>query len=164
MTAGAVHFATHALVSPTEPERSGLVLTLDEDAREDGILQVFEIFNMRFDADLVVLSACETGLGKTVRGEGVLGLNRAFLFAGARSTVVSLWQVADASTARLMEAFYGRLAAGDDRALALQQAKIELIRSGHSAHPFYWAPFVLTGDPGVDRLIGAAAQKPSAGD
>ncbi|HEX6190113.1 MAG TPA: CHAT domain-containing protein, partial [Pyrinomonadaceae bacterium] len=85
-TARRIHFATHGLISERLPQLSGLVLTLDEDAREDGLLQVYEIFNLKLSADLVVLSACRTGLGKEVRGEGVIGLTRAFLSAGA-STV-----------------------------------------------------------------------------
>jgi CHAT domain-containing protein len=98
------------------------------------------------NADLVVLSAYKTGLGKEVRGEGLIGLTRAFMYAGARSLVVSLWQVADPSTAELMLKFYERLDRASDKAESLRQAKLEMIRSARYAHPFYWAPFILVGD------------------
>jgi CHAT domain-containing protein len=146
-TARRIHFATHGVISERQPQYSGLVLTLDEDPKEDGLLQVYEIFNLKLNADLVVLSACKTGLGKEVKGEGLIGLTRAFMYAGARSLVVSLWQVADPSTAELMVKFYERLDRAGDKADALRQAKLELIQSGRYAHPFYWAPFVLVGEP-----------------
>ena len=113
---------------------------------EDGLLQVYEIFNLKLNADLVVLSACKTGLGKEVRGEGLIGLTRAFMYAGARSLVVSLWQVADPSTAELMVKFYEQLDRATDKAAALRQAKLELIQAGRFAHPYYWAPFILAGE------------------
>lgn len=141
-----IHFATHGLISEQQPQRSGLVLTLDEDPAEDGLLQVYEIFNLRLNADLVVLSACETGLGKEVRGEGLIGLSRAFLYAGTPRVVVSLWQVADHSTPDLMVRFYGRLTQGMNKAEALRQAKLEMLE-GRFAHPYYWAPFILIGKP-----------------
>jgi CHAT domain-containing protein len=107
---------------------------------------VYEIFNLKLNADLVVLSACETGLGKEVKGEGLIGLTRAFLYAGTPSVVVSLWQVQDRSTAELMVRFYRHLKNGQpSKAEALRQAQLELIRHGTFAHPYYWAPFVLVG-------------------
>lgn len=142
-----IHFATHGIVNEERPDLSALVLTSETGAEEDGFLQVHEIFNLQLSADLVVLSACETALGKQISGEGLLGLTRAFLHAGARSVVVSLWRVADqASTPDLMVRFYGQLDRPVDKAEALRQAKLETIRQGH-AHPYYWAPFVLIGDP-----------------
>ena len=115
---------------------------------EDGLLQVYEIFNLRLNADLVVLSACETGLGKEVKGEGLIGLTRAFMYAGAPSLVVSLWKVQDLSTAELMVGFYRSLKNGSlSKAEALRQAQLELIRKGQLAHPYYWAGFVLMGQP-----------------
>lgn len=149
-----IHFATHALMSERQPQASGLVLALAAEPREDGLLQVREIFDLRLDADLVVLSACETGLGKLVRGEGPLGLTQAFLYAGARSVVVSLWQVADSSTADLMVELYRRQAAGLSKPAALRQAKLSLLADPRAAHPFYWAPFVLVGDPGLGSKSG----------
>jgi CHAT domain-containing protein len=110
-------------------------------------LQVFEIFNLKLNADLVVLSACETGLGKQVKGEGLVGLTRAFLYARTPSVAVSLWKVLDTSTADLMVRFYGHLKNGKrSKADALRQAQLEMIRQGQFAHPFYWAPFILVGD------------------
>lgn len=141
------HFAAHALIDEARPQDSGLVLALDEDPAEDGLLQVHEIFGLRLPCELVVLSACETAMGPQVRGEGVLGLTRAFLFAGARGLVASLWQVEDRSTADLMVVFYERLQHGRDAAEALRDAKLELLARGRFSHPFHWAPFILTGVP-----------------
>ncbi|HWM95012.1 MAG TPA: CHAT domain-containing tetratricopeptide repeat protein [Thermoanaerobaculia bacterium] len=143
-----IHFAVHGFVNETRPEYSGLVLTLDEDSREDGLLQVHEIFNLELDADLVVLSACETALGKNVKGEGLLGVSRALLYAGAASVVVSLWQVADNATPELMVSFYRQLLQSGDKAEALRVSKLKLIDGGTHAHPYYWAPFILIGQPG----------------
>ncbi len=113
---------------------------------EDGLLQVYEIFNLKLNADLVVLSACETGLGKEVKGEGLIGLTRAFLYAGTPSVVVSLWKVSDRSTAELMVALYQHLEGQTvNKAEALRQAQLKLIEGGRYAHPYYWAPFVLVG-------------------
>jgi CHAT domain-containing protein len=147
-TARRIHFATHGLISEQQPQYSGLVLTLDDDPAEDGLLQVYEIFNLRLNADLVVLSACRTGLGKEVKGEGVIGLTRAFMYAGARSVVVSLWRVADRPTADFMARFYRRLDQDRNKAEALRQAKLEMIQAGgRFSHPLFWAPFILTGEP-----------------
>ncbi|HYG60988.1 MAG TPA: CHAT domain-containing protein, partial [Thermoanaerobaculia bacterium] len=147
-----LHFATHGIISETQPELSALQLTRAEGSREDGLLQAYEIFDLRLGADLVVLSACETALGKQVTGEGLMGLTRAFLHAGAASVVVSLWPVADDSaTPDLMVSFYRRLDRSRDaarrKAEALQAAKLDLIREKQYAHPYYWAPFILVGEP-----------------
>ncbi len=142
-----IHFATHGLVSAIKPQSSSLVLTLDDDPREDGLLQAYEVFNLKLRADLVTLSACQTGMGKELRGEGVIGLTRAFMFAGASSVMVSLWQVSDRSTADLMIRFYQHLNRKQSKTEALRRAKLELIGRGHYAHPYYWAPFILTGEP-----------------
>jgi CHAT domain-containing protein len=111
------------------------------------LLQVYEIFNLELAADLVVLSACDTGLGAMVSGEGLVGVTRAFLYAGARSVVVSLWQVDDESTPGLMVSFYRHLDQDRDKAESLRLAKLEMIRQGRFSHPFYWAPFILIGEP-----------------
>jgi CHAT domain-containing protein len=142
-----IHFATHGLISERQPQYSGLALTLDDDPREDGLLQVYEIFNLKLRAELVVLSACQTGLGKELKGEGVIGLTRAFMYAGASSVVVSLWQVADRSTAELMVGFYQQLDRAGDKAEALRRAKVGLMQNPRYSHPYYWAPFVLVGEP-----------------
>jgi CHAT domain-containing protein/Tfp pilus assembly protein PilF len=148
-TARWIHLAVHGLLNESRPEYSGLVLTLDDDTREDGLLQVYEIFNLELQADLVVLSACETALGKNVKGEGLLGVSRALLYAGASSLVVSLWQVADDTTPELMVSFYRQLAQGVDKAEALRLSKLKLIESGEPhARPYHWAPFILIGQPG----------------
>lgn len=147
-TAHRLHFATHGHISEARPELSALQLTRTQGSREDGLLQAHEIFDLRLAADLVVLSACETALGKEVTGEGLMGLTRAFLYAGADSLVVSLWPVADdAATPDLMVSFYRRLDRSGDKSEALQAAKLELIRKKQYAHPYYWAPFILVGEP-----------------
>lgn len=144
-----VHFATHGYLDEAQPARSGLVLAREAEGVEDGFLQAREIFRLKLNADVVTLSACQSGLGKLIAGEGVMGLSRAFLYAGAQSLVVSLWNVNDAATAELMKTFYGHLKAGVARDEALRRAKLAL-RNGPNRiwrHPYYWAPFVLIGDP-----------------
>lgn len=141
-----VHFATHGIVDEQRPDFSGLVLAQNPTAKEDGFLQASEILNMEIDAELAVLSACETGLGKMVRGEGLVGLTRAFMYAGVPSIVVSLWRVADESTSRLMERFYSAMVEGEmDAADALRHAKLDMIRTETHGHPFHWAPFIMIG-------------------
>lgn len=150
-----LHIAAHAVVSEEHPEASAVVLALDDDAAEDGLLQVREIFDLHLDAELVVLSACETALGRQVRGEGMIGFSRAFLHAGARSLAASLWQVEDRSTAKLMIAFYAALRSGEGRAEGLRTAKLALLEQEATAHPYYWASFVLIGEGG--KLVGSGA-------
>ncbi|MFL6234997.1 MAG: CHAT domain-containing protein [Thermoanaerobaculia bacterium] len=133
-----IHFALHGTVNEVRPELSGLELS-------DGRLRVSEIFNLKMNADLLTLSACETALGKEVNGEGVIGLTRAFLYAGARTIVVSLWPVAERSTPDFMYNMYRNLAA--DKAEALRRAKLAMISSREFSEPYYWAPFILSGDP-----------------
>jgi CHAT domain-containing protein len=141
-----LHFATHSLINEQFPARSCVVLTLDGDPEEDGLLDLDEIMELKLNCDVVVLSACQTGRGQLVMGEGVVGFTRAFLYAGARSVAVSLWNVSDLSTAQLMKRFYQHLAAGLGPTAALRQAKIETLQSGKAErHPYYWAPFVLVG-------------------
>jgi CHAT domain-containing protein/Tfp pilus assembly protein PilF len=146
-TARRIHFAVHGFLNERKPELSGLMLAQDGDPQQDGLLQVFEIFNLELHADLVVLSACDTALGQNVRGEGLLGVTRALLYAGAASVAVSLWQVADTSTADLMARFYRQMDTSGDAAEALRKAKLEMIR-GEYDHPYHWAPFILNGLPG----------------
>jgi len=139
-----LHFATHGVMDETRPERSGLVLTAA--ASDDGLLQAREIYSLKLQADLVTLSACQTALGQNVTGEGVIGLTRAFFYAGARAVVASLWDIEDASTAEFMKRFYANVRGGDPIDIALQRAKIEAIRrGGETGRPFYWAPFVAIG-------------------
>jgi CHAT domain-containing protein len=171
-----VHFATHGLLNEERPQYSGLILSLPtvreagvlparkpeaaasksapDPSRsairdlqfEDGLLQVYEVFNLKLNADLVVLSACETGLGKEVRGEGLIGLTQGFFYAGTPSVMVSLWSVQDESTADLMVTFYRQLNNSRDKADALRGAKVKLIQSTRYSHPYYWASFVLMGE------------------
>ncbi|HEY8019939.1 MAG TPA: CHAT domain-containing protein [Thermoanaerobaculia bacterium] len=145
-TADRVHFAVHGQTDEQHPQLSGLVLA-PSGPGDDGKLRMADILKLRLNADLVVLSACETGLGREVTGEGLVGLSRAFFYAGARSLTVSLWLVSDASTPVLMRDFYARLVRGEDKDEALRQAKLAMIARGRYAHPFYWAPFILAGDP-----------------
>jgi CHAT domain-containing protein len=141
-----VHFATHGFVNEKNPKLSGLILEQDEHSNEDGILHLGEIYNLSLNADLVVLSACETGLGQIAKGEGIIGLTRGFLYAGAANLLVSLWQVNDETTADLMVNFYGSMLEGQTKAEALRQAKLNLIQSHPEyAKPYYWAPFILVG-------------------
>ena len=142
-----LHFATHGLIDEDKPDLSSLVLTKGPNSAEDGFLQSAEIFNLNLNADLVVLSACQTGLGKMVRGEGIVGLTRAFMYAGTSSVLVSLWSVSDLSTANLMEEFYRNLIKNKlSKTDALRKAQLALLSDEKFAHPFYWAPFVLFGN------------------
>jgi CHAT domain-containing protein len=160
-----VHFATHAVLGDKVGLASEPALILsqkDSTEKGRGTLQFSDILTLKLNADLVVLSACETGLGEYHDGEGIVGLTRAFFYAGASSAVVSLWKVEDQSTALLMERFYERLKSGQNKAQALQQAKLEIIGSKIKlkatgteeslAAPFFWAPFILTGESGPLHL------------
>jgi CHAT domain-containing protein len=140
-----IHFATHGFVNTTHPELSGLILSQNKTSAEDGILYSGELYNLPLQADLVTLSACETGLGKIEAGEGVIGLPRALLYAGAKNVLVSLWKVADASTSQLMVDFYSRFLSGQSYSSALRQAKLRMIASPEYANPYYWSPFILIG-------------------
>jgi len=144
-----VHFATHGLLNSQHPELSGLVLSLvDEKGRpQNGFLRLQEIYNLRLPADLVVLSACQTALGREVKGEGLVGLTRGFMYAGAQRVVASLWQVDDLATAALMKAFYrNMLQDGLSASAALREAQLEIRRHQRWAAPYYWAAFTLQGE------------------
>lgn len=141
-----IHIASHGFINEKKPKLSGILFWNDSsDTNEDGILYSGEIYNLNLDADLLVLSACETGLGKIVRGEGIIGLTRGFTYAGARNIVVSLWQVADKSTSELMIEFYKNILDGDNYSSSLRNAKLKLIKDGKYSYPLEWAPFVLIG-------------------
>jgi CHAT domain-containing protein len=144
-----VHFATHGLINSEHPELSGLVLSLvDENGKpQDGFLRMSEIFNLRLPADLVVLSACQTALGKEIKGEGLVGLTRGFMHAGAERVVASLWQVDDQATAELMKRFYhGMLKENLRPAAALRAAQVEMSKCSRWSSPYYWAGFVIQGE------------------
>lgn len=140
-----LHFAAHGLIDDQKPARSSIVLTLDNDPAEDGFLQMREILNLKLNADLVVLSSCQTGLGQFIRGEGIEGLSRAFFYGGASSVLMSLWTVNDQVAAQLMERFYLHLKSSQTQAEALRAVKLEMIDSSVVSHPYYWAAFILSG-------------------
>ena len=143
-----IHIATHGLLDAERPQFTGVVLSLVGNKTGDGFLRTDEIFNLKMGAPLVMLSACETGLGKEKRGEGVIGLTRAFMYAGAPTVGVTLWSVADKSTAELMTEFYRRLLAPSLRppSSALREAQVAMISGKKYSAPFYWAPFVMVGE------------------
>jgi len=144
-----VHFATHGLLDSERPELSGIVLSLvDERGQpQDGFLRLNEIYNLNLPAELVVLSACQTALGKEIKGEGLVGLTRGFMYAGAKGVVASLWKVDDAATAELMRRFYTQmLKEGQRPAQALRAAQVEMRGSEAWRAPYYWAGFVLQGE------------------
>jgi CHAT domain-containing protein/tetratricopeptide (TPR) repeat protein len=144
---GYLHFATHGIVDETSPELSRIFLQT-RSASEDGYLYAGEIYNLELDADLVTLSACETGLGKISKGEGVIGLSRALVYAGAKNCIVSFWKVSDESTALLMTSYYRSLLnqGAFDLRSTLQKVKLEMIRGRKFASPYFWAPFILIGN------------------
>ncbi|HZN00873.1 MAG TPA: CHAT domain-containing protein, partial [Pyrinomonadaceae bacterium] len=144
-----IHVATHGLLNAERPQFTGVVLSLVGNKTHDGFVRTDEVFNLRLGSPLVMLSACETGLGKEKRGEGVMGLTRAFMYAGAPTVGVSLWSVADKSTADLMTDFYKRLLTtgeGTTSSSSLRGAQLAMISGKKYSAPFYWAPFVLIGD------------------
>ncbi len=145
---GIVHFATHGLVNSEHPELSGIVLSLfDEQGRpQDGFLRLHDIYNLHLPANLVVLSACSTGLGKEIKGEGLIGLTRGFMYAGALSVVASLWKVDDEATAELMKRFYEAMFTQQlTPAAALREAQLRMSRDKRWSAPYYWAGFVIQG-------------------
>jgi CHAT domain-containing protein len=129
--------------------RSGLVLGSSKPGVGYGVLRLGEIMSLHLDSDLVTLSACQSGLGTLVRGEGMVGLTRAFLFAGARRLAVSLWSVNDETTPDFMVAFYKLMRSGQSPTEALRQTKLAMLKSNTASfhHPYFWAPFVLVGLP-----------------
>ncbi len=144
-----VHFATHALLNAQRPELSGIVLSLVDEKGEaiDGFLRLNEIYNLNLAADLVVLSACQTGLGKDVNGEGLLGLTRGFMYAGALCVMTSLWKINDSATADIMERFYREfLNRGKPPSAALREAQLQMLRQQQFQAPYYWAAFVTQGE------------------
>ncbi len=154
-----LHLAVHGVANDRQPHFSSVMLAPSRQPEEDGVLHAYEISNMDLQAEMVVLSACESGAGRLMAGEGLLSLTRAFLGAGAHSVVASLWHANDAATAQLMKFFYAGLKKGESRSRALQRAKIALRHSaGRESNPFYWAPFILMGRSGplqLNELVAA---------
>jgi CHAT domain-containing protein len=143
-----VHFATHGIVDARRPEMSGLILSLiDRNGRkQDGYLRLGDIYNLKLSADLVVLSSCESALGKDLEAEGIIGLPRGFLYAGAKSVIASLWKVNDKATAKLMAGLYARIKRGESPSSALRGAQLEMTRDEQWSKPYYWAAFALQGE------------------
>ncbi len=139
-----LHFATHGVINDETPDFSSILL--QPGAQEDGCLNMYEIFDLDFNADLVTLAACQTGLGKLVRGEGMVGFTRALMYAGTPSVILSLWEVADESTNQLFLDYYSKLAKdGSDKYAPLRAAQLDMIKSREYSNPYYWAPFVFIG-------------------
>jgi CHAT domain-containing protein len=144
-----VHLATHGLLDTERPDLSGIVLSLfDEQGRpQEGFLRLHEVYNLDWSADLVVLSACQTALGREIRGEGLVGLTRGFMYGGAERVMASLWSVNDIVTAQFMKRFYqGLFGKGLSPAAALRLAQVETWRRPSSQSAYYWAAFVLQGE------------------
>jgi CHAT domain-containing protein/Tfp pilus assembly protein PilF len=144
-----IHFATHAILNSRQPTLSGIVLSLyDREGRPiDGFVRAHEIYNLKLNAELVVLSACRTALGRDIKGEGLVGLTRGFMYAGTPSVVASLWDVKDEATAELMSRFYERMFKYRERpAAALREAQVSLWKEKRWTAPYYWAGFVLQGE------------------
>jgi CHAT domain-containing protein/Tfp pilus assembly protein PilF len=141
-----IHIATHGIVNTDEPQLSGLFF-YPESQTKNSVLFSGEIYNLKMNADLVVLSACETGLGQVSKSEGIIGLSRALLYAGAKNIIVSLWKVSDESTTQLMTDFYNNLISFNfDKTKSLHEAKLKMIARGDAfSHPFFWSPFILIG-------------------
>jgi CHAT domain-containing protein/Tfp pilus assembly protein PilF len=141
-----IHFATHSIIDDKNPSRSSIVLSF-KDQNEDGFLQVREIYNLKLNSDIVTLSACETGLGELIQGEGIgiECLNRAFFCAGTSAVLMSLWAVNDQASCQLMERFYRHLKSSESIMNALRNVKLEMIDSGVLSHPYYWAGFIVSG-------------------
>jgi CHAT domain-containing protein len=135
-----IHLAAHARFNPASPLDSGVVLASEE------ILTAYEVMDQRLQADLLILSACETGMAQSLGGDELASLGQAFLQAGARSVIVSLWNVNDSATAALMKSFYEGRRAGVDKAQALSQAMTQIREQEKWRHPYYWGAFVLMGD------------------
>jgi CHAT domain-containing protein len=142
-----LHLAVHGFADTQYPERSALVLGTDPKSGDDGLLQVREIIRLRLNAELTTLSACDTGVGKLQGQEGVSSLVEAFLVAGSKSVVASLWSADDTFASALMDRFYQRLGQGEDTGSALRGAKLDLLaKYGEQVSPFYWAAFVAVGE------------------
>ena len=144
-----IHLATHAVADDNDPMYSRLYFTRADTLQEDGILHTYELYNLKLNAALVTLSACNTGLGKIQQGEGIVSLASGFAYAGCPNIVMSLWPASDKATARLMEIFYQGLSEGLPKDEALYQAKLQYLSSADplSANPYFWGSFVFVGDP-----------------
>lgn len=164
-----IHFATHGMANSNDPDYSLLAFTEVEDDIENEFLYVSDLYNLQLNTEMVVLSACETALGKHFRGEGIMSLARGFSYAGTKSIFTTLWSVNDQSTYNIIRLFYSNLQTGLDKDEALQKAKLDYLKQakGLTAHPFLWSPYILIGDvatiPSIQRtntfwyIFGAVA-------
>ena len=144
---GIIHLATHAILNDELPEYSYLAFTPKKN--EESLLYVSDLYNMQFDANLITLSACETGIGDLKKGEGFISLSRGFFYGGASSILNTIWKINDASSSILMNNFYKHLSKGNHKDIALQKAKLEFLKANKQnalSHPYYWSGFVLTGN------------------
>lgn len=155
---GIIHLAMHGRLNEKFPTLSSLIFTEDTSANENNLLQAYEISRLELNADLVVLSACQTGYGKFEKGNGVASLARAFTYAGVPSLVVTLWQIDDYATSVIMKDFYLELSKGKTKANSLRLAKRNFLQKAHGilAHPVYWSSFILIGD---SKPIQVAAKR-----
>jgi CHAT domain-containing protein len=144
-----VHFATHGIIDVRRPEMSGLVLSLvnERGQSQNGYLRLGDIYKLKLSADLVVLSACNSALGKELESEGIIGLPRGFLYAGGRSVIASLWKMEDEAAADFMKGLYARIKQGESPSAALRGTQLEMSQGRRWPQPFYWASFALQGDP-----------------
>lgn len=141
-----IHLATHGFINEEKPKLSGLIFSdVYTNSSEDGILNMEEILNLQLNADLVVLSSCESGLGKVMKGEGIMALTRSFLYAGTKNLIVSLWKVDDKSTTELIINLYKNILDNQSLSAALRKAKLNLIKEGKYSYPLDWGAFVLIG-------------------
>jgi CHAT domain-containing protein len=143
-----VVFATHGYFGRDLPgiQEPVLVLTLlDQPKDQDGFLRLSEVMGLKINADIVALTACQTGLGRHISGEGTMGMGRAFQYAGAKSVLMSLWSVSETSSVKLVESFFKHLKEGKSKLEALRLARKEIRDAGYD-HPFFWAPFILVGE------------------
>ncbi|MDW7681236.1 MAG: CHAT domain-containing protein, partial [bacterium] len=143
-----IHLATHAVIDDQNPLDSRFVLADEGDSQNDGLLHTFELYNMQLNSQLAVLSSCNTGVGKLIRGEGILSMARGFRYAGCSNIVMSLWQVDDQSSAHTISRFYHNLSLGMEKSEALHEAKLHFIDSADplKAHPYFWSGLILIGD------------------
>lgn len=145
---GIIHLATHVILDDKEPLYSKFVFFKNPDSNEDGFLHLYELYTMRLHANMAVLSACRTGIGKSVKGEGMMSLARGFAYAGCPSVVMSLWAIDDKATSIVVNKFYEGLAQGRSKDAALRDAKLSLINSRDPvlSNPYYWAGLVVVGN------------------
>jgi CHAT domain-containing protein len=148
-----IHLSTHSFLHKNQPL---IIFSLDKNKKEDGYLESGEILQLKLNSDLVVLSSCRSGLGEIDEAEGVIGMQKAFFEAGAKSVVVSLWDVNDKYTSLFMQSFYKYISEGYDKSEALRKAKL-FFKQNYSSNPYYWSAFVLSGDVSKIQNVRAAS-------